>query len=43
MTEKPLESFEKWWAKEMGECMRGSKYLARKAWLAAWNQRKGKK
>jgi len=29
------ERFEEWWQREMRDRMPGSKYLARKAWLAA--------
>ena len=32
--EKILKEFEEWWKKEMGDRMQGSKYLAKKAWLA---------
>ena len=30
------ERFEEWWEREMGDRMAQSKYLARKAWVAAW-------
>lgn len=31
----PTEAFEVWWGKEFGAKMRGSKYVARRAWYAA--------
>ena len=31
----PKEAFEVWWGNEFGNRMRGSKYVARRAWYAA--------
>jgi hypothetical protein len=31
----PKEAFDVWWSKEFGTRMRGSKYIARRAWYAA--------
>lgn len=34
---KSDEAFEKWWVKEQGNRMYGSKYIGKKAWKAAIN------
>ena len=34
-----IKRFDEWWSKEQGDRMKHSRYLAKKAWIAAWFKR----